>query len=159
MFSFQLNSTEKDITEWELQVTPNNRKTRRWWEKFIIIRRLPAVWSISIGRSFHSQQHSIQGVICNWYVSNWRLDVTLIFLWGGASLELAQGPSRVALAWHSAGSSTPFGVTMSIFQTAMACLSLSNGSNTPPHWKWLCWPHRTGMKNLQCIPGITAFTS
>ena len=42
------------------------------------------------------------------------LHVTLIFLWGGVSLELAQGPSRVALAWHSAGSSTPFGVTMSI---------------------------------------------
>ena len=40
------------------------------------------------------------------------LHVTLIFLWGGVSLELAQGPSRVALAWHSAGSSTPFGVTI-----------------------------------------------
>ena len=39
------------------------------------------------------------------------LHVTLIFLWGGVSLELAQGPSRVALAWHKAGSSTPFGVT------------------------------------------------
>ena len=40
------------------------------------------------------------------------LHVTLIFLWGGVSLELAQGPSRVALAWHKAGSSTPFGVTI-----------------------------------------------
>ena len=39
------------------------------------------------------------------------LHVTLIFLWGGVSLELAQGPSRVALAWHLARRSTPFGVT------------------------------------------------
>ena len=30
---------------------------------------------------------------------------------GRCPLELAQGPSRVALAWHNAGSSTPFGVT------------------------------------------------
>ena len=45
------------------------------------------------------------------------LHVTLIFLWGGVSLELAQGPSRVALAWHRAGSSTPFGVTMSILNS------------------------------------------
>ena len=40
------------------------------------------------------------------------LHVTLIFSLGRSSLELAQGPSRVALAWHDAGSSTPFGVTI-----------------------------------------------
>ena len=39
------------------------------------------------------------------------LHVTLIFLWGGVSLELAQGPSRVALAWHKAKRGTPFGET------------------------------------------------
>ena len=37
--------------------------------------------------------------------------VTSIFLWGGCLLELAQELPRVALAWHLAGSSTPFGVT------------------------------------------------
>ncbi|MEC7231266.1 MAG: hypothetical protein VXV91_08745, partial [Verrucomicrobiota bacterium] len=30
---------------------------------------------------------------------------------GRCLLELAQGLSRVALAWHKAGGSTPFGVT------------------------------------------------
>ena len=33
------------------------------------------------------------------------------FSLGRCLLELAQKPSRVALAWHEAGSSTPFGVT------------------------------------------------
>ena len=47
----------------------------------------------------------------NWYVSNWRLACHINFSLGRSSLELAQGPSRVALAWHTAGSSTPFGVT------------------------------------------------
>ena len=37
--------------------------------------------------------------------------VTFIFLWGDVPLELAQGLSRVALAWHAAGRSAPFGVT------------------------------------------------
>ena len=30
---------------------------------------------------------------------------------GRCALELAQGPSRVALAWHFAGGSSPLGVT------------------------------------------------
>ena len=34
-----------------------------------------------------------------------------IFFLGECPLELAQGPSRVALAWHKARGSTPFGVT------------------------------------------------
>ena len=33
------------------------------------------------------------------------------FYQGSCPLELAQGLSRVALAWHNAGGSTPFGVT------------------------------------------------
>jgi hypothetical protein len=47
----------------------------------------------------------------NWYVSNWRLACHINCSLGRCPLELAQGPSRVALAWHNAGSSTPFGVT------------------------------------------------
>ena len=43
--------------------------------------------------------------------------VTLIFVVGRCPRELAQGPSRVALAWHKAGRSTPFGVTLSLFLT------------------------------------------
>ena len=38
--------------------------------------------------------------------------VTLIFLWGRILLSLLRGRARVALAWHKAGSSTPFGVTI-----------------------------------------------
>jgi len=49
----------------------------------------------------------------NWYVSNWRLACHINFSLGRCPLELAQGPSRVALAWHKAGGSTPFGVTSS----------------------------------------------
>ena len=37
--------------------------------------------------------------------------VTLIFVWGWCHLELAQVPTRVALALHTAGRSSPFGVT------------------------------------------------
>ena len=47
----------------------------------------------------------------NWYVSNWRLACHINFCLGRCSLELAQRPSRVALAWHLARRSTPFGVT------------------------------------------------
>ena len=47
----------------------------------------------------------------NWYVSNWRLACHIYFSLGKCALELAQGPSRVALAWHIAGGSSPFGVT------------------------------------------------
>lgn len=47
----------------------------------------------------------------NWYVSNWRLACHIYFSLGRRSLELAQSPSCVALAWHLAGRSTPFGVT------------------------------------------------
>ncbi len=38
--------------------------------------------------------------------------VTFIFLLGRCPVELAQGPSRVALASHFARGSTPFWVTM-----------------------------------------------
>jgi len=47
----------------------------------------------------------------NWYVSNWKLACHINFFWGGVLLSLLKGPSSVALAWHKAGSSTPFGVT------------------------------------------------
>ena len=47
----------------------------------------------------------------NWYVSNWRLACHINFWLGRCPLELAQWPSRVALAWHLARRSTPFGVT------------------------------------------------
>ena len=36
------------------------------------------------------------------------------FFLGKCPLELAQGPSRVALAWHKARGSTPFGVTVKV---------------------------------------------
>ena len=39
-----------------------------------------------------------------------RLLVTPIFLWGGRSLSLLEGTSRVALALHYAGCGTPLGV-------------------------------------------------
>ncbi len=42
---------------------------------------------------------------------NWRLACHINFCLGGCSLELAQGPSRVALALHLARRSTPLGVT------------------------------------------------
>ena len=47
----------------------------------------------------------------NWYVSNWRLACHMNFSLGRCCLELAQTLSCVALAWHEAGGSTPFGVT------------------------------------------------
>ena len=48
----------------------------------------------------------------NWYVSNWRLACHINFCLGRCPLELAQRPLRVALAWHFARRSTPFGVTI-----------------------------------------------
>ena len=51
----------------------------------------------------------------NWYVSNWRLACHINFYMGKFPLELAQGFSRVALAWHKAGGCTPFGVTWMSF--------------------------------------------
>ena len=47
----------------------------------------------------------------NWYVSNWKLACHINFFWGGVHLSLLKWPSSVALAWHKAGSGTPFGVT------------------------------------------------
>ena len=41
-----------------------------------------------------------------------RLLVTPIFLWGGCSLSLLEGTSRVALALHQAGRGTPLGVIL-----------------------------------------------
>ena len=57
----------------------------------------------------------------NWYVSNWRLACHINFYMGRCFLELAQKPSSVALAWHFARSSTPFGVT----NRSLAFLSLT----------------------------------
>ena len=51
----------------------------------------------------------------NWYVSNWRLACHINFCLGRCPLELAQRPLRVALAWHFARRSTPFGVTIHWF--------------------------------------------
>ena len=48
----------------------------------------------------------------NWYVSNLRLACHINYCWGECPLELAQRLLSVALAWHKAGRSTPFGVTM-----------------------------------------------
>ena len=42
----------------------------------------------------------------------------MYFCLGRCLFELAQEPSRVALAWHTAGRSAPFGVTLS--QTSKA---------------------------------------
>ena len=44
------------------------------------------------------------------------------FFLGQCPLELAQGPARVALAWHKARGSTPFGVTVHL-QFAMLLLA------------------------------------
>ena len=69
----------------------------------------------------------------NWYVSNWRLACHINFCLGRCSLELAQGPLRVALALHLARRSTPFGVTTffllinSIVTTDMATLKHLGG--------------------------------
>ena len=46
--------------------------------------------------------------------------VTQFFL-GKCPLELAQGPSCVALAWHKARGSTPFGVTVHVVASMHAC--------------------------------------
>ena len=43
----------------------------------------------------------------NWYDSNWGLACHIYFSLGRGSLELAQTLLCVALAWHTAGSSTP----------------------------------------------------
>ncbi len=51
----------------------------------------------------------------NWYVSNWRLACHINFCLGRCSLELAQRPLRVALAWHLARRSTPLGVTKALY--------------------------------------------
>ena len=47
----------------------------------------------------------------NWYVSNWRLACHMNVSLGSCCPELAQALSSVALAWHRARGSTPFGVT------------------------------------------------
>ena len=50
---------------------------------------------------------------CEWkQSSNWRLACHINLCWGECPLELAQRLLSVALAWHKAGRSTPFGVTM-----------------------------------------------
>jgi hypothetical protein len=65
----------------------------------------------------------------NWYVSNWRLACHINFYLGRCPLEHAQGPSRVALAWHKAGGCTPFGVTNSVVYLRIwnrGCVRLAN---------------------------------
>ena len=49
----------------------------------------------------------------------------IYFSVGRCLLELAQGPSRVALAWHEAGGSTPLGVTILVASDDM------NGARAP----------------------------
>ena len=49
----------------------------------------------------------------NWYVSNWRFACHMNVSAGSCCPELAQAHSSVALAWHDARGSTPFGVTYS----------------------------------------------
>ena len=63
----------------------------------------------------------------NWYVSNWRLACHIYFSLGRWSLELAQSPSRVALAWHLAGRSTPFGVTKVHYRGLESCNDAADG--------------------------------
>ena len=71
--------------------------------------------------------------------------VTFIFCLGKRALELARRPSRVALAWHTAGSSIPFGVTSlrHVRTTRLVCL--------------VC-VEKLMLCRLQLV-GITAFTS
>ena len=47
----------------------------------------------------------------NWYVSNWRLACYINFLMRRCLPELAWGPSCVAVTWHWASGSTPYGAT------------------------------------------------
>ena len=81
----------------------------------------------------------------NWYVSNWRLACHIYFCLGKRALELARRPSRVALAWHTAGSSIPFGVTSLGHVRATRLVRLA-------HFEKLMFCR------LQ-LAGITAFTS
>ena len=68
----------------------------------------------------------------NWYVSNWRLACHINFYMGRCPLELAQGLSRVALAWHKAGGCTPFGVTNKYyFVVKRYSLEANRNSATP----------------------------
>ena len=66
----------------------------------------------------------------NWYVSNWRLACHIYFWLGKCPLELARRPSHVALAWHIAGGSIPFGVTTRWCSDTPHCLAHSSLSAT-----------------------------
>ena len=47
------------------------------------------------------------------------------FFLGQCPLELAQGPASVALAWHKARGSTPFGVTVHVVASMLGMLVLA----------------------------------
>ena len=74
-------------------------------------RRLRVYWSYLLGL-LAMIKCSICSYQCdNWYVSNWRLACHMNVSLGSCCPELAQALSSVALAWHKARGSTPFGVT------------------------------------------------
>ena len=92
----------------------------------------------------------------NWYVSNWRLACHINFYMGRCFLELAQKPSSVALAWHLARSSTPFGVTMSFSRrlcSCFSCLSFSTCQEPPAN----IWP-MTEQGSCVTWAGVFVFT-
>ncbi len=63
--------------------------------------------------------------------------VTQFFL-GKCPLELAQGPSCVALAWHKARGSTPFGVTKISLLLLLPCFFACFLALPPPPCLLLC---------------------
>ena len=73
----------------------------------------------------------------NWYVSNWRLACHIYFSLGKCALELAQGPSRVALAWHIAGGSSPFGVTVGCGKSYLWLMHMNMKLNCGHKQSWL----------------------
>ena len=75
----------------------------------------------------------------NWYVSNWRLACHIYFSLGKCALELAQGPSRVALAWHIAGGSSPFGVTVSCGEYHLCLITVYISSHPQPALVPISW--------------------
>ena len=68
----------------------------------------------------------------NWYVSNWRLACHMNVSAGSCCPELAQAHSSVALAWHAARGSTPFGVTCRQSCARAHDGTLSRSSFPPP---------------------------
>ena len=97
----------------------------------------------------------------NWYVSNWRLACHINFCLGRCSLELAQRPLCVALAWHFARRSTPFGVTFNenvAYGHICNCPSRMNTICRLTHvshiYSWMCGPahHLVSQRSLHNAP-------